>query len=89
MSELNTTNKLTEELIKGKIIKAEYIKMGEKTTICCLTLENGFEVIGTSSCVDVLNFNDVIGRDLAYENAVDKVWELEGYLLQNTLSKLP
>lgn len=82
-------NKLTEELIKDKIVKADYIKMGEKTTICCLTLENGFEVVGTSSCVDVLNFDPVIGCDIAYKNAINKVWELEGYLLQNTLSKLP
>ena len=44
--------KLTEEKIREHIIKKEFSKVGEKTTICLLTLDCWFEVVWTSSCVD-------------------------------------
>jgi hypothetical protein len=78
--------KLTIEIIKSKIVAEEYRKMGSKTTVCLLTLKNGFEVIGTSACVDPSNFDMEIGKKIAYDNAIEKVWELEGYLLQESNS---
>jgi hypothetical protein len=78
-------NKVTEKGIRDQIVKTEYFVVGLKTTICCLTLKNGFEVIGFSSCVDPNNFNKQIGEDIAYENAFNKIWELEGYKLQSEL----
>lgn len=78
-------NKLTLDDILNAIVKEDYIKMGEKTTVCCVTLQNGFEVIGTSSCVDPENYNSVIGNEIALKEAIDKIWELEGYLLQSNL----
>lgn len=74
---------LTEEYLEGLILKEEYLVMGEKTTICLLKLNNGFEIIGTSAPVDVANFRQDIGIKFARENAFNKLWELEGYLLQN------
>jgi hypothetical protein len=53
-----------------------------KTTVCILTLINGFEVIGTSGVVDKSKFNQELGEKFAYENAINKMWELEGYRLQ-------
>ena len=52
------------------------------TTICCLVLRNGFTVIGESSCVSKQNFDQAIGQKIAKENAKDKIWALEGYLLK-------
>lgn len=78
-------NKLNEEYLKNLIADVEYIKIGKKTTVCCLTMKSGFEVIGISACVDVNNYIKEIGEDLAYKNAFEKIWELEGYLLQNKL----
>lgn len=74
--------KLTEEDIKHVIVRKEYTRIGEKTTICLLTLENGFEVIGTSACVNPEDFDYETGKKFALERAMDKVWELEGYRLQ-------
>lgn len=54
-------------------------------TICVLVLENGFTVTGESACASPENFNEEIGRKIAYENAIDKVWLLEGYLLKQNL----
>jgi hypothetical protein len=51
-------NKLTKEDLAEQIVKTEYTRVGVKTTICTLTLKNGFEVIGTSACVDPANFDE-------------------------------
>ena len=56
-------------------------------TFCVLTLENGFTVTGESACASPENFNAEIGRKIARENAVNKVWMLEGYLLKQALSE--
>lgn len=54
-------------------------------TFCVLVLKNGFTVTGESACVSPENFNAEIGREVARENAVNKVWMLEGYLLKSSL----
>lgn len=56
-------------------------------TICILTLENGFTVTGESACASPENFDKIIGQKIAYENAREKIWMLEGYLLKEKLSK--
>jgi hypothetical protein len=77
-------NKITPELIDSAIISEEVMST-TKTTIVILTLRNGFEVVGTSGVVDPARFDLTIGYDVAYRRAVSKVWELEGYLLQDKL----
>lgn len=54
-------------------------------TFCVLTLENGFTVTGESACASPENFNAEIGKKIAYENAREKIWVLEGYLLKEKL----
>lgn len=54
-------------------------------TFCILTLENGFTVTGESACVSPENFDRIIGQKIAYQNAREKIWELEGYLLKQQL----
>lgn len=76
-------NTVTIEKIENIISKEEYLKVGLKTVIAILTLENGFEIIGTSACVDINNFNFEIGKKYAREKAIDQIWMLEGYLLQS------
>ena len=56
-------------------------------TFCVLRLENGFTVTGESACASKENFNEEIGRKIARQNAVAKIWALEGYLLKERLSK--
>ena len=43
-------------------------------TFCVLVLRNGFTVTGESACASPENFNAEIGRRIARENAVAKVW---------------
>lgn len=54
-------------------------------TFCILTLENGFTVTGESACASPENFDAEIGKKIAYENAREKIWLLEGYLLKEKL----
>ncbi len=54
-------------------------------TFCVLTLQNGFTVTGESACASPENFCAELGRKIARENAVNKVWMLEGYLLKQQL----
>lgn len=78
-------NKLELEDIESVIVKEQYVKVGEKTTVGVLTLINGFEVVGVSACVDPTNYDHEIGCSYARKRALDKVWELEGYNLQRSL----
>jgi len=50
-----------------------------------LTLQNGFTVVGESACASPENFNAELGRKIARENARNKIWMLEGYLLKQRL----
>ena len=55
-------------------------------TFCILTLENGFTVTGESACASPENFDAEIGKKIAYDNAREKIWSLEGYLLKEKLN---
>ena len=54
-------------------------------TFCVLVLKNGFTVTGESACASPENFDAELGRKVARENAVKKIWALEGYLLKQSL----
>ena len=54
-------------------------------TFCVLVLKNGFTVTGESACASPENFNADIGRKIARENAVNKIWPLMGYELKSKL----
>ena len=80
--------RLTPEDIRGKIKEIQYhIVPNTTTTICSITLENGYVVNGESSCADPSAFSQEIGERFAYACAVEKIWPLEGYLLKEKLSK--
>ena len=54
-------------------------------TFCVLTLANGFAVTGESACASPDNFDADIGRKVARQNAVQKIWPLMGYALKQRL----
>lgn len=57
-------------------------------TFCVLVLRNGFTVTGESACASPENFNAEIGRRIARENAVSKIWPLMGYELRSKLANI-
>ena len=59
----------------------------ELLTFCVLVLRNGFTVTGESACASPENFDDEIGRKIARQNAVQKIWPLMGYALKEKLAQ--
>lgn len=55
---------------------------------CVLVLKNGFTVTGESACASPENFDPDIGRRIARENAVNKMWPLLGYALKQDLHRI-
>lgn len=55
-------------------------------TFCVLVLRNGFTVTGESACASPENFDPVIGRKIARQNAINKIWPLMGYELRSKLA---
>lgn len=78
--------RLTPDIIDSKVKSTDYhVFAGSSLTVCCLTLQNGFTVTGESACASPENFNAEIGEKIAFEQALNKIWMLEGYLLKNNL----
>lgn len=81
--------RLTPALIDATIACEDYHVFGSTClTVCCLTLKNGFTVTGESACASPDNFDAELGRKIARENARNKIWMLEGYLLKQKLSEV-
>ena len=79
--------RLTPALIDATIVEEAYHVFPTTTvTICLLTLRNGFSVVGQSAAASPANFNLELGRKIARDNAREKIWQLEGYLLREKLS---
>lgn len=64
-----------------------YHKELDLLTFCVLVLKNGFTVTGESACASPENFNAEIGKKIARQNAVNKIWPLMGYALKQKLSE--
>ena len=70
--------RLTPSKIDSVITDEAYYVFPDTTvTVCCLTLLNGFNTVGTSAAASPSNFDVEIGRKIARENARNKIWELE------------
>ena len=75
------TTKLTRDILVDLIDEETYFR-NRTMTICILTLKNGAQVVGESNVIDPANFDEGVGRTIAKENAVGKLWSLEGYALK-------
>lgn len=64
---------------------ADHVPLG-LLTFCVLVLRSGFTVTGESACASPENFDAEIGRKIARQNAVAKVWPLLGFRLRDRLS---
>jgi hypothetical protein len=79
--------RLTPAQIDDTIIGTDYhVFPGTTLTVCALTLRNGFIVTGESAAASPENFDVDIGKKIARDNARQKIWALEGYLLRERLA---
>ena len=81
--------RITPAIIDSTILAKQFHHfVGTTTIVCLLTLQNGFTVSGESACASPENFDEEIGQDIAFNNARDKIWVLEGYRLKCELTKV-
>ena len=79
--------RLNPDMIDATIVSEQYhVFPGTTMTICALTLRNGYIVTGESAAASPDNFDKDIGCKIARENARNKIWALEGYLLRDKLA---
>lgn len=55
------------------------------TVVCCVTLSNGFSVVGKAAAVSEENFDYDIGCRVAREDVENQLWELLGFRLKQAL----
>ncbi|MFP3125612.1 Gp49 family protein [Ectobacillus funiculus] len=67
--------------LEEMIVEKKFHRMSDKSTICLLIFENGYEVEGRSTVRDMADFRLVIGKDKAYEQALRKSMEALGAYL--------
>jgi Phage protein (N4 Gp49/phage Sf6 gene 66) family len=76
-----TAKRVTLESINAAIQDENYYHFGARVTICFLTMDNNYIVIGESACISSNNFDAELGRKIARQNAIDKLWALMGFHL--------
>lgn len=85
------SNKITKEQLETLIDAAdveEHLFHGGKSMVLSYQLESGFTIDGRAAVVDLANFDIEIGRQVAREDAINQLWQLEGYRLQLELAKI-
>lgn len=80
-------NRVTQEQIDKLFDASEKhkVELWGKEYHLFIKLPNGFIVDGKGACVDPKNYSAEIGRIEAIKKIKNKLWELEGYLLQEKL----
>jgi hypothetical protein len=91
-----TATRITPADIEANIVSEYFFNaseaVGKKSvpalsllTFCILVLRNGFTVTGESACASPENFDAELGRKIARQNAISKMWPLMGYELKERL----
>lgn len=71
-------SKITEKELRALICSITYQVVGTMT-IAVAELKSGYKVVGKSACMNPDDFNEHLGRKFALEDAVNQLWDLEGY----------
>lgn len=79
---------LTPADIESVVVDEAYLVFpGTTVTVCLLTLKNGAKTIGFNyGAIDPERQNWEQGKVEARKQAIEKVWELEGYLVRHQLA---
>ena len=77
---------ITDAHVENSIESENYLRLpGTNVTICCITMRNGFTVIGQAHCVSAENFDRLVGQNIARRDATNQIWGYLGYVLKDKL----
>jgi hypothetical protein len=76
---------ISQQMVNDFISSVEVKTMGDKCTVVRATLRNGFEIVQSSACVSVENYDEKLGAEICMKHIQDKVWFLLGFLLQTAV----
>lgn len=83
MNKNTVTKKQIDEIVKNSTFDAR--TFFDKCTVVAMRLPNGFVLVESSACVDPKNYDFNMGVSTCKERLIARVWELEGYKLQDRL----
>ena len=83
----NTITKEHIDLIVSQT-KFDVSTVFDKCTVVTAKLPNGFVITESSACVDPSNYDKEKGFEICKERIINKIWELEGYKLQDMLYEI-
>ena len=75
-------NIMNVDIIKAIKQEQYYTFPNTHVVVCCITLKNGYRVIGESYCVDPDLWDERISQHIARDNALNKVWTLVEYAMK-------
>ena len=85
--EQGKTKYVTTEMVEAEIESSQFHHFRDTTvTVCCLTLKNGFTVVGKSACANPKNFEVMLGQQLAYDDEKQQVYSYLGFRLCDEMS---
>lgn len=83
MSENTVTAEYINSIIDNSFIEVD--TKFDKVTVVTLKTPSGFVLVEAAGAVDPANYDVEIGKEICLERITNKLWELEGYVLQKQL----
>lgn len=81
-----TAPRVTQEEVEAEIVDETYTVLPNgRTTVCQLTLRNGFTVEGISAAACIENFDAEVGNKIARADAVIQIWPLLVFRLRDAI----
>lgn len=77
--------KITKDFLESEIAEVKYQRLSGTLTHCTIITHDGFTFTGESACVDSAQFDEEIGKKIAYQQAFDKMWMPYGFWLHKTM----
>ncbi len=77
--------RVTDESIEARMAEVSFTN-NNQLTICVVTMQNGYMVVGKSAPASPENFNLELGQKFARDDCIRQLYALEGYMLCQQLS---
>ena len=81
--EYSVASEFVSDILEGSEVIVD--TLFDKCTMVACKLPNGFVIVETSACVDPDNYDEELGINICLDKITDKIYELEGYVLQNKM----